>query len=222
MKSDFCYILDNGWVAAAKLDAMVEAWSPGVIPGYAPLPVLGPGEALAALLEPLAQYRTQCEQKHVDALNDLWDKADAGDPGAKKWASFRSRPKTRTVEPIKPQSCEVMTFYLHSPYNALSTCKHCGCEMVRLIGKHNHKFCSNTCAEASAAEHAAARGKYDYYTPKTPVTVACTVCGNDYTPKRSDSRYCSVRCRVKAHRAKPTRQPTQLVNLVHGNLPGNQ
>lgn len=201
MKSDFCYILDNGMVAAAKMNAMVVKREVCPIRNRI-RETLVPGASLLALLEPLAQVRTQREQARIDTLNDWWDKADAGDPDAKRWVSFSRRPAGRTVEPIKPQSCMMLEYEMNHPYNALSTCKHCGCEMVRLIGKHNHKFCSNTCAEASAAEHAAARGKYDYYTPKTPVTVACTVCGNDYTPKRSDSRYCSVRCRVKAHRAK--------------------
>src|ERR1035437_10840051 len=32
----------------------------------------------------------------------------------------------------------------------------------------------------------------------------CRHCGNGYIPRRSDSRYCSTRCRVAAHRAKVT------------------
>jgi hypothetical protein len=30
---------------------------------------------------------------------------------------------------------------------------------------------------------------------------ACAHCGEQFTPKRSDARYCSARCRVAAHRA---------------------
>lgn len=35
---------------------------------------------------------------------------------------------------------------------------------------------------------------------RVPVTISCAKCGNEYTPPRSDGRYCSVRCRVAAHR----------------------
>ena len=37
------------------------------------------------------------------------------------------------------------------------------------------------------------------------LTQTCAHCGKTYTPKRSDSLYCTPRCRVAAHRAK---QPT--------------
>ena len=33
--------------------------------------------------------------------------------------------------------------------------------------------------------------------------VVCGQCGQTFTPKRSDAQYCSGRCRVAAHRAKP-------------------
>jgi hypothetical protein len=37
--------------------------------------------------------------------------------------------------------------------------------------------------------------------PKPDHTRACAHCGQTFTPKRSDARYCSGRCRVAAHRA---------------------
>jgi len=33
------------------------------------------------------------------------------------------------------------------------------------------------------------------------LTRACDYCGNEYTPKRAGSRYCSTKCRVAGHRA---------------------
>lgn len=32
------------------------------------------------------------------------------------------------------------------------------------------------------------------------MTVNCDVCGDEFTPARSDARYCSGRCRTQAHR----------------------
>ncbi|PBC57039.1 hypothetical protein CJ177_15815 [Rhodococcus sp. ACPA1] len=45
--------------------------------------------------------------------------------------------------------------------------------------------------ETAAAARAARR----------PPTVACAHCSGEFTPARSDARYCSTRCRVAAHRA---------------------
>jgi hypothetical protein len=36
-----------------------------------------------------------------------------------------------------------------------------------------------------------------------PQPKTCDRCGEEFTPKRRDARYCSGRCRVAAHRAKP-------------------
>jgi hypothetical protein len=32
--------------------------------------------------------------------------------------------------------------------------------------------------------------------------IACPVCGEPFTPSRSDARYCSTTCRVRAHRSR--------------------
>jgi hypothetical protein len=40
--------------------------------------------------------------------------------------------------------------------------------------------------------------------PELDRTRSCERCGEEFTPKRSDARYCSVRCRVAAHREKKT------------------
>ena len=39
----------------------------------------------------------------------------------------------------------------------------------------------------------------------------CSHCGQTYTPKRSDSVYCTSRCRVAAHRGK---QPTAALTVA--------
>jgi hypothetical protein len=35
-----------------------------------------------------------------------------------------------------------------------------------------------------------------------PKTFACAYCGAEFTPRRNSARFCSVRCRVAAHRAR--------------------
>lgn len=48
------------------------------------------------------------------------------------------------------------------------------------------------------------RSPYKCWTCRTPAPriQACDHCGDNYTPPRTDSRYCSGRCRVAAHRAR--------------------
>jgi len=41
------------------------------------------------------------------------------------------------------------------------------------------------------------------FTPSSPESAdMCATCGNDFIPKRSDAKYCSVACKQKAYRAR--------------------
>ncbi len=161
---------------------------------------LVPDEELVALLEPLRQERQEREQAALDERWQTWDAADAGDKEAKKWTSFGKRPTSRTVE-VTAQSLEVSD-YRWVDGRAVSKCAHCGAEIVRTYGKNRHRFCSNTCADGNAAYLKADRREYDYYTPVVRDPIPCAVCATPFVPTRSDAKTCSVKCRVKRHRAK--------------------
>lgn len=100
--------------------------------------------------------------------------------------------------------CFVDTPLLESDCNAdvyrhEGECAYCGTSIRMLLPSIS--FCSNDCADAmqrhNKSQHRPSRAK-------TPTPVACAVCSTLFTPKRGDAIYCSVRCRVKAHReAKP-------------------
>lgn len=82
-------------------------------------------------------------------------------------------------------------------------CRHCGGSFfARDLKVH---YCSDDCRSAFKAAQAIARyaRRGSRYTPKTPAMTTCCHCGKSYTPKRSDSRYCSVKCRVAHHRHTP-------------------
>jgi hypothetical protein len=80
-------------------------------------------------------------------------------------------------------------------YREPAPCNHCGHLVAVLISTTNKKgkrrFCGRTC-----------EGKfYGSQKPKPPSIIQCQDCGDTFTAKRSDARFCSVKCRVKAHRA---------------------
>jgi len=69
-------------------------------------------------------------------------------------------------------------------------CVTCGQPMVSFGLWSAAKTCSRQCS---------------WHRPRTHVEHeprACEHCGEEFTPKRSDARFCSVRCRVAAHRGK--------------------
>lgn len=53
---------------------------------------------------------------------------------------------------------------------------------------------STKCSESHAKPRQKPRVQHD--------PMPCAHCGEDFTPKRSDARYCSGKCRVAAHRAR--------------------
>ena len=64
-------------------------------------------------------------------------------------------------------------------------------------------FCCQECAGAfedtRRERHNARRRQKRAEAAREPL--ACENCGEPFTPRRSDARYCSTRCRVAAHRA---------------------
>jgi hypothetical protein len=63
-------------------------------------------------------------------------------------------------------------------------------------GRGSTRYCSDGCFKE------ARRNRPRPSRAKDPVQVACVRCGVCFVPTRKDARYCSVRCRVAAHRTK--------------------
>ena len=57
-------------------------------------------------------------------------------------------------------------------------------------------YCSDACRKATRA-----KAKREAYRPAANQPKTCACCGAEFKPARSDARFCSVRCRVAAHRA---------------------
>jgi hypothetical protein len=70
-------------------------------------------------------------------------------------------------------------------------CKSCQ-RPVAFGGWHKtiREFCSRTC--------------YDRHKGHRTETISCQTCNESFTPKRTDSKYCSSKCRQKAYRQRST------------------
>lgn len=82
-------------------------------------------------------------------------------------------------------------------------CSSCGAETILArrsfygaVTRGFANYCSNTCRNLHY------RDKYFGHTKAKNLTVDCEHCSEPFVQKRSDSRYCSSKCRVAAHRAK--------------------
>ena len=75
-------------------------------------------------------------------------------------------------------------------------CHNCG-RPVRVDYNRNIPLplvCSDECRRAVYAKLARER--------RQNAEQVCATCGNDFIPKRSDAKYCSVACKQKAYRAR--------------------
>jgi endogenous inhibitor of DNA gyrase (YacG/DUF329 family) len=78
-------------------------------------------------------------------------------------------------------------------------CPVCGQEFMARDNGHAPLFCTEACAKIHrAATHVQSKQPRPHveHQPR-----ACEQCGASYTPHRSDSHFCSTRCRVAHHRA---------------------
>jgi hypothetical protein len=64
------------------------------------------------------------------------------------------------------------------------------------------RYCSRRCLRARW------RRRWRRSRAKVPDDLRCGRCGGSFTPTRSDARYCSLRCRVAAHRARRKEAPS--------------
>jgi predicted nucleic acid-binding Zn ribbon protein len=76
------------------------------------------------------------------------------------------------------------------------TCGNCG---RSFYGAKQRRWCSDACGEAIRQGRRAA-GRYIAREARTSRPQACAVCGETFTPSRSDARFCSNACRQDAYR----------------------
>lgn len=78
----------------------------------------------------------------------------------------------------------------------------CRCCGQRFASFHGTQLCSDECAtemlRAGSRERARARPSR----AKVLDDRACEHCGDQFTPARADAKFCSVKCRVAAHRGR--------------------
>jgi endogenous inhibitor of DNA gyrase (YacG/DUF329 family) len=81
------------------------------------------------------------------------------------------------------------------------TCRHCGRKFhhLRQGGGGTPHYCSDQCA--GIAHQAAVSKSRSEQRALERADRACATCGKPITAKRSTMRFCSVKCRVAAHRS---------------------
>jgi predicted nucleic acid-binding Zn ribbon protein len=81
------------------------------------------------------------------------------------------------------------------PYPHIRKCSYCNQEYIAEY--HISKYCCDYCRESTKQDKI--RKMKTLQRQKN-----CPVCGKEFKAKRSDAVYCSVKCRVKAHRKRKT------------------
>jgi hypothetical protein len=82
----------------------------------------------------------------------------------------------------------------------------CRCCNAPFIGPSEARLCSNACRAAArrdSVRKASAKRSQRRYEVRNALTSICRHCGKRQTALRSSKRFCSVTCRVAAHRGAP-------------------
>jgi hypothetical protein len=118
-----------------------------------------------------------------------------------QWAQFfNAIGPPKTPEPMRLPDRYVW------PEPRLCSCQRCGCEFYRLGG--SGRFCSDVCAETFWRTSRAVRAKAAR--AAAHADSRCTRCNEPIAAKRSDSKFCSVRCRVAACRERKAEAPAEV------------
>lgn len=152
------------------------------------------------------ERRDKRAQAWVDDVHNTIEAAAAGD----EWARMRvslwkvtgtKLPRDRTIKPSElglptknfmTGEEQPSTFDFHK----VSTCSVCGALMV--VQDFSKKCCTVACEQKKKADRVK---RYNSSRPKVEHTpVKCWHCDKEYTPTRSDSRFCGAACRVAHHR----------------------
>ena len=86
-------------------------------------------------------------------------------------------------------------------FKTVGRCLHCGETFLRGY-RVSARVCSNRCARERERQRAREWAKANYQPrERTLHRTKCEQCGETFKAVRADARFCSVRCRVAAHRA---------------------
>ena len=132
------------------------------------------GQPIARLWQPLLDQLRQQER-------EWWESGPAAKP--ELWGEFGEL-RVRVVSP-----------------DTQASCRHCG-RRFYYHHRYRSKWCSDLCARKARAPRIAATVKArSQARAKARAGRRCETCGKRLAAQRSTARFCSVRCRVSAHRA---------------------
>jgi len=124
----------------------------------------------------------------------IWCAKCAAEESAKK---ERSRRHALLINPAAFEDEKWDNLCFSFGWRPAAPCAACGRPVIndRLSAKICKRVvCGDECRRALYAAQARERRKLP--------TRACSVCGKDFEPKRTDARYCSAACKQRAHRAR--------------------
>ena len=118
----------------------------------------------------------------------------------------RTHPESWTLNRItlKPEVRPARNYKWHfGNLVKFDICSHCGCHMATIATGWNRGpapvVCSTRCEVERERQRQRVKGAAR---PKAAMHAStCQHCGEAFTAKRADARFCGVKCRVAAHRA---------------------
>ena len=137
---------------------------------------------------------TAIEQERVDRYWEIHDKILAGDKSLsylfKMMNQGKDPPESRVAE--RQEVDRIPDYHLQK----ISKCSQCREPMA--VTSLAHKYCSPACHKAAKARK---QTPFNQARPKVSHGHrSCEHCETSFTPKRSDARFCSTRCRVAHNR----------------------
>jgi hypothetical protein len=116
------------------------------------------------------------------------------------WGTWQPNPDwwTGTFAPLLAN-----LLHQHRTPKRIWQCHVCGGDYINVGGNyHLRAFCSNDCQRNKYNQtRQAQRAKFRPSRAREQITRDCEACGVEFNPARADAKYCSVKCRVAAHRA---------------------
>jgi len=116
-------------------------------------------------------------------------------PARKVWERLRRLrgAASRRANPFMPPAFD---------FRNVSTCGYCARRMWTRLQRHDHgtwRYCSTRCKRQHKRDKAREYMR-SIRQPKAPTARNCQHCGDAFTAKRTDAKYCSPRCRQAARR----------------------
>jgi hypothetical protein len=118
----------------------------------------------------------------------------------KAWMSLHARFGSDLTQPPPPPTMPKIRAMYVGNYTPRWRCRHCFCNKWFFSDSGGaSRYCSTKCRKAERQYRSERRPRKSR--AKRVEGRDCAHCGKFFVPRRSDSRTCSVKCRVAAHRA---------------------